>query len=660
MNISFLTFTTMITLSITNLVQAKELLTEKDIVKTAQAPNIAISQDDQTNIHANIEQYDVKAYYDKSEVMIPMRDGVNLFTAIYSPKDQSKDHPILFYRTPYSIQPYGKEYRSTKKLTPSLEMLQDGYIFVLQDIRGTYKSEGHFEVIRTIRQDKSNPMAIDESTDNYDSIEWLLNNLQGHNGRVGQWGVSYAGWTTLQGMIDAHPALKASSPQASPSDMFIGDDWHHNGAFRLTYAFAWMNHTAQQRDTPTVKKPEPFDYGTSWGYEFFLNAGPTSELNKKYFKGRVPAWKDFINHPNYDEFWQRQNALQYLDNIKHPILNVAGWFDAEDFYGPVSIYQEIEKRNPNNQSTFVSGPWRHGGWAFRGDGSSLGDIQFGAKTSEYYQKHIVSPFFRYHLKGEGNWNAKEAIVFETGGNRWHRFDQWPPKNNRTKNLYFHVDGKLSFDKPNTKKTAADDYISDPNKPVPFTSDFTAGWPGHTWMIEDQRATSTRTDVLVYQTEVLEEDIRIAGPILVNLFASTSGTDSDFFVKLIDVFPGDTRDAEPNPTDVRMGSYQMLVGVETMRAKYRNDYSNPEPMTPNEVTPISFNIWDKFHTFKKGHRIMVQVHSSWFPAYDRNPQQFMDIYRAKKKDYKEATQKIYRSGKTPSHIVLPISAAPTLR
>ena len=308
MNISFLTFTTIITLSITNLVQSKELLTEKGIVKTAEAPNIAISQDDRTNIHANIEQYDVKAYYDKSEVMIPMRDGVNLFTAIYSPKDQSKDYPILFYRTPYSIQPYGKEYRSTKKLTPSLEMLQDGYIFVLQDIRGTYKSEGNFEVIRTIRQDKSNPMAIDESTDNYDSIEWLINNLQGHNGRVGQWGVSYAGWTTVQGMIDAHPALKASSPQASPSDLFIGDDWYHNGAFRLTYAFAWMNHTAQQRDTPTAKKPEPFDYGTSWGYEFFLNAGPTSELNKKYFKGRVPAWKDFINHPNYDEFWQSKNA----------------------------------------------------------------------------------------------------------------------------------------------------------------------------------------------------------------------------------------------------------------------------------------------------------------------------------------------------------------
>ena len=633
-------------------------MTKKDAAKVAHAPATAVSSDGQTDIQNSVEEYDVRAYYDKSEVMIAMRDGVKLFTAIYSPKDRSKDYPILFYRTPYSIEPYGEEHRPAEELAPALEMLEEGYIFVLQDIRGTYKSEGEFEVIRGIREDKKDPLAIDESTDNYDSIEWLINNVEGHNGRVGQWGISYSGWTTLQGMIEPHPALKASSPQASPSDMFIGDDWHHNGAFRLTYAFAWMNHTAQERDTPTAKAPEPFDYGTSWGYEFFLNAGPTSELNQKYFKGQVPAWEDFINHPNYDEFWQRRNALQYLGNIKHPVLNVAGWFDAEDFYGPISIYQEIEKRNPDNQSTFVSGPWRHGGWV-RDDGSCLGDIQFGAKTSEYYQKHIVSPFFRYHLKGEGEWNPKEAIVFETGGNRWHRFDQWPPANNKTKNLYFQADGKLSFDRPKAQKSAADDYISDPNKPVPFTSDFTAGWPGHTWMIEDQRSASARTDVLVYQTEVLKEDITIAGPILVNLFASTSGTDSDFFVKLVDVFPGDTPDPDPNPTGARMGGYQMLVGVETMRAKYRDDYSNPEPMTPNEVTPISFSIWDKFHTFKRGHRIMVQVHSSWFPAYDRNPQQFMDIYHATKNDYNKATQKIYRSAKTPSHLVLPIRVAPTL-
>ena len=324
------------------------------------------------------EPFDVKEHYDKIEVMIPMRDGVKLFTAIYTPKNRTQRYPILLYRTPYSIGAYGEDYVAPAKLAPSLEMLAEGYIFVSQDLRGTYKSEGQFEVLRVNRQKGSDVTLTDESTDAYDTIDWLLENLDDHNGRVGQWGVSYAGWTTVQGMIDAHPALKASSPQASPSDMFIGDDWHHNGAFRLTYAFAWMNYAAQERSKPTQAQPEPFDYGTPWGYEFFLNAGPTSDLNKKFFGGGVPGWEDFIEHPNYDEYWQRRNVLQYLDNIEHPVLNVAGWFDAEDFYGPVSIYQEIERRNPVNQSTFVSGPWKHGAW-HRERGSSLGDIQFGSE-----------------------------------------------------------------------------------------------------------------------------------------------------------------------------------------------------------------------------------------------------------------------------------------
>ena len=453
-------------------------------------------------------------------------------------------------------------------------------------------------------------------------------------------------------MIDAHPALKASSPQASPADMFIGDDWHHNGAFRLTYAFAWLDFSAQDRDLPTEDRPKPFEYGTPWGYEFFLNAGPTSDLNKKFFNGRVSAFEDLIEHPNYDEYWQRQNVLQYMDNITHPVLNVAGWFDAEDFYGPVSIYQEIEKRNPDNQSTFVSGPWKHGQWQ-REEGWSLGDIQFGSDTSDYYQRHIVSPFFKHYLKGEGEWSAQEAIVFETGENRWHSFDSWPPKGVSAKPLYFHGNGKLSFAEPDNLKDAADEFTSDPDKPVPFTTEFTAGWPGHTWMIEDQRLASTRTDVLVYQTDILKEDITIAGPIMVNLFASTTGTDADFFVKLIDVYPGDAKDPEPNPKGVKMGGYQMLLGVEVMRAKYRNDFENPEPMKPNKVTPISFNIWDKFHTFKKGHRIMVQVHSTWFPAYDRNPQKFMNIYHAEAQDYQKSIHTIYRSKESSSHLVLPI-------
>ena len=596
-----------------------------------------------------LQEYDVKARYDKIERMIPMRDGKKLFTAIYTPKNHSRKYPILFYRTPYSIRSYGDDFPKVNRMAPSEEFVKDGYIFVYQDIRGTYKSEGDFKVIRAIRENKKDPVAIDESTDNYDTIDWLINNIEGHNGKVGQWGISYSAWTTVMGMVDPHPALVASSPQASPSDMFIGDDWHHNGAFRLMYAFSWMGFAAQARDELTTKKPEDFDYGTPWGYEFFLSAGPTAKLNDKYFKGRIPGWNDFIDHPNYDDFWRAQNALHHMKNIKHPVLNVAGWFDSEDFYGPLSIYNEIEKTTPENKSSLVIGPWLHGGWN-RTDGSSLGDIQFGSKTSEYFKKNIIFPFFQYHLKGKGNWKPREATVFETGNNRWHHFDQWPPTGREVRNLYFHQDGRLSFSAPDRKsEKAADHYTSDPAKPVPFSAEITT-LAGHTWMIEDQRMASTRPDVLTYKTDILTKDITIAGPILAKLFVASTGTDADYFVKLIDVYPGDAPD---NPKGVKMGSYQMLLGVEVMRAKYRNSMSNPEPLTPREITPISFNIWDKFHTFKKGHRIMVQIHSSWFPAYDRNPQKFMNIYQAEKKDYIVVDQKIYRSTRYPSHIQLSV-------
>jgi uncharacterized protein len=601
-------------------------------------------------------EYDIKSHYDKVEHLIPMRDGKKMFTAVFSPKDKSKNYPILLFRTPYSIRAYGDEFPKVKQMAPSLEFLKEGYIFVLQDIRGTYKSEGEFVVQRNIREDKQNPKSIDASTDNYDTIDWLINNLEGHNGKVGQWGVSYAGWTTVMGMVDAHPALAASSPQASPSDMFIGDDWHHNGAFRLMYSFFWMNFTAQKRDDFKTERPKPFEYGTPWGYEFFLNAGPTAKLNEKYFGGRVPAWKDFIDHPNYDDFWQKQSALQHMKNITHPTLNVAGWFDAEDFYGPMTIYNEIEKTTPDNKSTLVVGPWQHGGWLFY-DGASLGDIQFGSKTADYYNKNIVLPFFEYHLKGKGDWNPSEAIVFETGNNRWHNTEQWPPKERQAKNLYFQENGKLSFEKPiNGAEKVADTYTSDPERPVPFSSEIRTT-AGHTWMIEDQRPFSTRPDVLIYKTDILTEDITIAGPILANLFVSTTGTDADYFVKLIDVYPGDAPDIADDPNKVKMGSYQMLLGVEVMRAKYRESMSDPKPLTPGRVTPISFNIWDKFHTFKKGHRIMVQVQSSWFPAYDRNPQQFMDIYQAKKEDFKLANHTIYRSSHFASHLALPVVVMP---
>lgn len=604
-------------------------------------------------------EYEVKAHYHKQEFMVPMRDGTKLFTAIYTPKDQSKTYPFLFSRTPYSIAAYGDDFPEVGKMAPSLDFLKAGYIFVFQDIRGTYKSEGDFIVQRNIRQDKQDPKAFDESTDNYDTIAWILTNIDGHNGKVGQWGVSYSGWTTVMGMIDPHPALAASSPQASPSDMYVGDDWHHNGAFRLMYSFSWMDYTAQDRDGTTTERPDLLDYGTPWGYEFFLNAGPTADLNEKYFGGKISAWDDFTNHPDYDEFWQGQAALQHLQNITHPILNVAGWFDSEDFYGPISIYQEIEKTTPDNNSTIVIGPWLHGGWT-RTDGASLGDIDFGSKTSHHFQEQIVYPFFEFYLKGNGEWTPSKATVFETGNNVWRNFAQWPPAECEQQNLYFHENGLLSFEQPeNTSEDAVDGYIGDPAKPVPFSTQI-VNKAGHTWMIEDQRQASTRPDVLTYKTEVLQRDITIAGPILANLFIATTGTDADYFVKLIDVYPGDMgdedaglSDMDSDPKQVKMGSYQMLLGVEVMRAKYRNSMSDPEPLVPHEITPVSFHIWDKFHTFKKGHRIMVQVHSSWFPAYDRNPQKFMNIYQAAASDFQTSTHQIIRSRKFASHLALPL-------
>ncbi|NIB38458.1 CocE/NonD family hydrolase [Pseudomaricurvus alkylphenolicus] len=591
--------------------------------------------------------------YQKREYMIPMRDGTKLFTAVYSPRDISQEYPILLYRTPYSIRYYGNSHIPMDSMGPSKEFSREGYIFVYQDIRGTFRSEGEFVPIRAIRTDKSDSKATDESTDNFDTIDWLIKNIDGHNGRVGQWGISYMGWTTAMGMIDAHPALKASSPQASPADMFIGDDWHHNGAFRLMYSFDWLSRRGRERSGVTEQQPQPFDYeGTPWGYKFFLQAGPTSELNKKYFDGRVPAWQDFAEHPNYDEFWQQQSVTHHLEHINHSILNVAGWFDAEDFFGPLSIYNKVEKSNPGIENSLVIGPWRHTQW-LRDNGRSLGDIDFGSNTTEWYKKHIVLPFFEYHLKGKGDWKPVEATVFETGSNRWRKFDKWPPRTASVKKLYLRVGGKLAFSPPPLDSTSIkDSYVDDPKKPVPFSTDIRTR-QGHSWMIEDQRLVSTRPDVLVYQTDILEEDVTIAGPIGVNLFASTSGTDADFFVKLIDVFPGNTPDPESNPRGVKMGDYQMLLGAEVMRSKYRESFSHPKPMQPAKVSPIQFTIWDKFHTFKKGHRIMVHIHSSWFPAYDRNPNKFMNIYRAREGDYQKATQTIYRSSTAASHLELPV-------
>lgn len=590
----------------------------------------------------------VRENYDKADYMVPMRDGTRMFTIVYTPKDRSVLYPILLYRTPYSIPPYGEdEYREL--LGPSPEFDRDGYIFAFQDVRGKYRSEGEFQVIRPLAREPKGPGDVDESTDNFDTIEWLLANIPNHNGRVGQWGISYSGWQTVMGMVDAHPALVASSPQASPADMFIGDDWHHNGAFRVMYAFSWLAGNARRRAGPTEARTGPFDFGTPWGYEFFMESGSAEDIDELFFRGDVPAWREFIEHGTYDDYWKRQNALLFMENIDHPILSVAGWFDTEDFYGPMSIYRAIEERNPGNESTLAAGPWLHGGWA-RMEGDHLGCIEFDSKTSLHFQREIQFPFFSRYLKDQGDWAASEAVMFQTGENQWRTFDQWPPPGVEPTSLYLGPDGKLTFVPPPPAHgaEAVDSYVSDPNKPVPFSAEIRTTL-GHLWKVEDQRFASTRPDVLVYESDVLEEDLTIAGPILANVFVSTTGTDSDWVVKLIDVYPGDA----PNSRfcDMPMGGFQMHLAGEVMRGKFRNSFETPEPMVPGEVTPIHIDLRDRFHTFKAGHRIMVHVQSSWFPAYDRNPQQFMDIYRAEPEDYQVATQKVYRSAAYPSHLVL---------
>ncbi|MDF2771824.1 MAG: CocE/NonD family hydrolase [Geminicoccaceae bacterium] len=607
-----------------------------------------------TRLGAQEPAFDLKAHYVKRDTMIPMRDGVKLYTIIYTPRDTTRVHPIILFRTPYSIRPYEPDvYRNV--LGPSREFDRDGYVFVFQDVRGKFRSEGEFEVMRPFKPVKRTPKDVDESSDTYDTIEWLLKSIPRNNGRVGMWGISYPGWQTVMGMMDAHPALKAASPQASPSDMFIGDDFHHNGAFRLMYAFSWLAGNARTRAGQTTASNTAFDYGTPDGYRFFMEAGAPGRIDSLYFHGQVPAWNDFMKHPNYDEYWKAQNVLKDLNRVPPdlPILNVAGWFDAEDFYGPMSIYYTLEKVNPRNRSILAAGPWLHGGWNSM-PGDQLGHIKFGSETSRHFQTEVQFPFFQCHLKDKCDKSLAEATVFETGSNVWRTYETWPPKNVGTRKLYFHANGKLSFEPPRT--AGVDAYVHDPNKPVPFSAE-TRTTQGHLWMIEDQRFAAMRPDVLVYETEPLTEDVTIAGPIIANLQASTSGTDADWVVKLIDVLPGDTPNNDPNPTGVRMGHFQMLLAGEVMRGKYRTSYEKPAPMVPGRVTGIEFDLRDRYHTFKKGHRIMVQVQSSWFPVIDRNPGTFTNIYYAKPSDYRRTTQQVHRSPAHPSHLTVQVVQPP---
>src|SRR5271165_6804512 len=608
--------------------------------------------------------FDVREHYTKYEYSIPMRDGKKLFTAIYVPKDSSRSYPFLMDRTPYSVSPYGVDnYRTS--VGPSESFEKSGYIFVYQDVRGRYMSEGTFIEMRPHIDNKTSKNDVDDSTDTYDTIEWLLKNVPNNNGRVGIWGISYPGFFTSASIIDSHPALKAASPQAPMTDLFMGDDAYHGGAFMLAANFSF--YTAFKRQTnPSLppKDRQAFDYGTSSGYDFFRAMGPLSNANALYFQGQSFLWNDQSQHDTYDDYWKARDLAPHMKNIHCAVLTVGGWFDAEDLAGPVRTFHAIDQYNPGIFNALVEGPWVHGGWS-RYEGEHLGRVDFAANTGEYYRKNILFPFFEQYLKGNGDAKLPKAYVFETGTNVWRQYSAWPPKNAEPKTLYFHTNGTLSFEAPAAEPAAFDEYVSDPAKPVPFINYAALNVPQE-YMLSDQRFADSRTDVLVYETPVLQEDVTIAGPISPRLFVSTSGTDSDWDVKLIDVYPPDYPDSKqdaPRPEDrdkprkdvpappFTMGGYQQLVRGEPFRGKFRHSFEKPEPFTPGKVEEISFTMQDINHTFRRGHRIMVQVQSSWFPLTDRNPQTFVNIPDAKPADFVKATERVYHTKAEPSGIVV---------
>jgi len=585
----------------------------------------------------------IRANYAKYEARIPMRDGAKLFTAVYTPNDTSKTYPILLLRTPYSISPYGADqYRGA--IGPHEEFEQEGFIFVYQDVRGRFMSEGQFVHMTPHVADKQSDTDIDESTDTYDTIAWLLEHVPNHNGKVGQWGISYPGFYTAAGAIDSHPALKAVSPQAPVAD-FCWDDVYHHGAFLLAHWFGFLNRVPQKREGLIDEWPDPiYEIETTDAYKFFMDMGPLKNVNETIFEGKSQFWNEVVSHPNYDAFWQARRILPHLKNIKAAVMVVGGWYDREDLFGPLQTYRTIERQNPDTFNVLVMGPWRHGGW-LRSPGEELGDTDFGFATADYFQEHVDLHFFNHFLKdSDGDdadeLNLPEALVFETGANRWRQFDQWPPAAAEQRRLYFRRDEALSFSAPEAGSDAYDSYVSDPDKPVPHTRDYSR-WINNTFYAEDQRFASRRPDVLVYQTQVLDEDVTLAGTIGAKLFVSTSGTDSDWIVKLIDVYPDDHEEKS---------AQQTLVRAEAFRGRFRESYEEPKPFVPDEVAEISFKLWDVCHTFKRGHRIMVHVQSTWFPFIDRNPQKYVpNIFEADEDDFIQVINRVYRSQQHPSHI-----------
>jgi putative CocE/NonD family hydrolase len=590
----------------------------------------------------------IKAHYTKTEHQIPMRDGVRLFTAVYTPKDTSRTYPILLTRTQSGVEPYGVD-NVHKTLGPSALFGKEGFIFVYQDIRGRWASEGNFVRMRPHNPAKG-PKDTDESTDTYDTIEWLLKKVPGHNDKVGHWGMSYRGWLVAAGILCGHPALKAASPQAPVMDTFAGDDWHHNGATFLAHAFYYAHRIGVTNAAPTKEPfyPKP-DFSTPDGYCFFLN-GTLATIDNVHFKGRNLLWNDLINHPTYDDAWKSRNLRPHLKNIKPALLTVGGWFDAENLFGVLEAHRRFVDDGANE--LFVMGPWIHGGWNFT-SGASLGPVEFGSKTADTYREEVELPFFKHHLKGT-EWKRPTSLIFETGTNRWHDMKSWPPKEAKPLTFYFHEGcllhvGGLHPEPPDSTK-AFDEFVSDPNRPVPFTDQITNKMIPE-YMCADQRFASRRPDVLVYQTPPLNKAYAFAGPIEAHLHVSTTGTDSDWIVKLIDVYPDDHPDPTLNPSGVKMGGYQQLVRAEVMRGRFRSSLEKPEPFEPGRVTKVDLKLPDVFHTFRPGHRIMVQVHSTWFPLVDLNPQSFVDIAHAGATDFRKATQRVYRKEDAASRIVV---------
>ena len=601
----------------------------------------------ETGFAQNKDSVYVRENYEKMEVQIPMRDGIKLFTSIYLPKDKSKTYPVLMQRTCYSVGPYGVD-KFEKLLGPSKYLMRDGYIFVYQDVRGRWMSEGTFDNMRPNipGNDRKNKTAVDESSDTWDTIDWLIKNIKGNNGRVGMWGISYPGHYTAAAIPDAHPALKASSPQAPISDFFF-DDFHHMGAYLQSYtaAFAVFGY---QKDKPTTESwyddkimrfysQQPKD-----GYEFNLKLGPLKNVTEKYH-GDNFFWQQIVDHPNYDEFWQKRNLLPHLTNVKHAVMTVGGWFDAEDLYGPLNIYKKIEASSPSAYNTIVMGPWSHGDWAGERGFQMVNHIYFGDSISTFYQREIERKFFNSNLKEGMQPQLPEAYMFDCGLKQWKQFAQWPPKEIPPMKLYFGENGKLSVNTP-TKEEAVFEYISDPAKPVPYTSQ-TEGlvFTPRRFMSDDQRAASTRPDVITFETDALTEEVTLAGEIMAKLKVSMTGTDADFVVKLIDVYADNTPQEKRNPPNIVMAGYQQLVRHEVFRGRFRNSFEKPEPFKPNEITDVQFALQDILHTFKKGHKIMVQIHSTWFPYIDRNPQKYVDnIYKANEEDFIKSSIRVYGS------------------